>query len=132
MLGSRRFEQAVPLRSRVGNVLTRSVFSFLTGTTLIDTQTGLRGLPRAVLPELLPLEGERYEYEMTMLAHLCRMGQSPLEVPVATVYLENNRGSHFNPVWDSMRIYFVLLRFYASSLLSAALDLAGFSLCFVL
>ena len=132
VLGSRRFEQAVPLRSRIGNVLTRQIFGFLTGTSLSDTQTGLRGLPFAILPQLLPLEGERYEYEMTVLAHLCRSGQSPLEVPIATVYIENNRGSHFNPVWDSMRIYFVLLRFYASSVLAAGVDLAGFSLCFLL
>ena len=76
------------------------------------------------------LEGERYEYEMTMLAELCRSGPPPLEVPIATVYIENNRGSHFDPVWDSMRIYFVLLRFYASSLLAAGLDLLLFTLCF--
>ncbi len=130
VLGSRRFASDVPLRSRAGNILTREIFGFLTGTRLTDTQTGLRGLPRTLLPQLLPLEGERYEYEMTMLAHLCRSGLTPIEVPIATIYLENNRGSHFNPVWDSMRIYFVLLRFYASSLLASSVDIAVFSLCF--
>lgn len=132
VLGARGFEHDVPLRSRLGNTLTRRVFGFLTGVNLRDTQTGLRGLPMALLPELLPLDGERYEYEMTMLAHLCRDGQRPVEVPIATVYIEDNRGSHFNPVWDSMRIYFVLVRFYASGLLAAAVDFAGFSLCFAL
>lgn len=130
VLGVRSFAGDVPLRSRVGNLLTRRVFSFLTGTTITDTQTGLRGLPAAVLPELMLLDGERYEYEMTMLAHLCRSGAAPLQVPIATVYLENNRGSHFDPVRDSMRIYFVLLRFYASSLLAAGLDLLLFAICF--
>ena len=132
VLGSRSFSQDVPLRSRIGNVLTRRLFRSLTGAKLGDTQTGLRGLPYALLPSLLRLEGERYEYEMTVLAHLCRSGSVPVEVPIQTVYLENNRGSHFNPLWDSMRIYFVLLRFYASSLLAAGVDFAGFSLCFVL
>ena len=132
VLGVRAFAGKVPLRSRVGNLLTRRVFAFLTGTKISDTQTGLRGLPQAVLPGLLALDGERYEYEMTMLAHLCRGGPAPLEVPIATVYLENNRGSHFDPVWDSMRIYFVLLRFYASSLVAAGLDLLLFTMCFAL
>ena len=132
VLGVRSFAGEVPLRSRVGNLLTRRVFSFLTGTRITDTQTGLRGLPCSVLPELVVLDGERYEYEMTMLAHLCRGGPGPLEVPIATVYLENNRGSHFDPVWDSMRIYFVLVRFYASSLLAAGLDLLLFAVCFAL
>ena len=132
VLGSRRFERDVPARSRFGNVVTRRIVRLLTGVNLSDTQTGLRGLPYEVLPELLSLEGERYEYEMTVLMHLCRSGRRPVEFPIATVYIENNRGSHFNPVWDSMRIYFMLLRFYASSLLAAGVDLAGFSLCFVL
>lgn len=116
VLGARRFERIAPLRSRLGNVLTRSVFSFVAGTRLTDTQTGLRGLPLTVLPQLLELRGERYEYEMAMLAHLCRSHEKLLEIPIATIYIENNRGSHFNPVWDSLRIYFVLLRFYAASL----------------
>lgn len=120
VLGSRGFEGAVPLRSRLGNLLTRKIFRILTGTKLSDTQTGLRGLPRRLLPELLALDGERYEYEMTTLAHLCRSGQPPVEVPIATVYTEDNRGSHFHPVWDSLRITFVLLRSFASSLRSRA------------
>lgn len=132
VLGVRTFAGDVPLRSRLGNLLTRRLFSFLTGTRIADTQTGLRGLPVTVLPALMTLDGERYEYEMTMLAHLCRSGPTPLQVPIATVYLENNRGSHFDPVWDSMRIYFVLLRYYASSLLAAGLDLLLFTICFAL
>lgn len=110
VLGSRGFEDGVPWRSRLGNALTRFVFGMLTGTPLADTQTGLRGIPLALLPKLLTLEGERYEYEMTVLAYLCRSGHTPMEVPIATVYLNNNRESHFHPVWDSMRVYFVLLR----------------------
>ncbi len=110
VLGSRGFEHGVPWRSRLGNALTRTIFGLLTGTRLADTQTGLRGFPLALLPELLTLGGERYEYEMTVLAYLCRSGRTPLEVPIATVYLDNNRESHFHPVWDSVRIYLVLLR----------------------
>ena len=132
VLGVRAFSGDVPLRSRVGNLMTRRVFSFLTGTHITDTQTGLRGLPLCILPELIALDGERYEYEMTTLAHLCRGGRGPQEVPIATVYIENNRDSHFDPVWDSMRIYFVLVRFYASSLSAAGLDLLLFTVCFTL
>lgn len=130
VLGSRAFAGEVPLRSRFGNSLTRLIFHFVSGRRLGDTQTGLRAFPLALLPELVALPGERYEYEMTVLAHLCRDGHTPIEVPISTIYIDNNRSSHFNPVRDSMRIYFVLLRFYASSLISAGLDLAGFTLTF--
>jgi tetratricopeptide (TPR) repeat protein len=36
---------------------------------------------------------------------------------------------HFDRVWDSMRIYFVL-RFYFSAIMAAGIDLAGFSIAF--
>ena len=93
---------------------------------------GCRAFPRSILGELMLLDGERYEYEMTVLAHLCRTGRRPLEVPIETVYIDGNQSSHFDPIRDSMRIYFVLLRFFASSLAAAALDFAGFSLAFAL
>lgn len=130
VLGSRRFGPDVPLRSRFGNTLTRLVFSFLSGREVKDTQTGLRVFPAAVLAEILALPGERYEYEMTVLAHLSRRGAEMAEVPIATIYIDENRSSHFNPIRDSMRIYFVLVRFYASSLISAVLDLVFFTLTF--
>jgi glycosyltransferase involved in cell wall biosynthesis len=127
VLGSRRFSADVPLRSRFGNQLTRLIFRFLIGRDVSDTQTGLRAFSAALLPEILVLPGERYEYEMSVLAHMSRLGIRLIEVPIQTIYIDQNRASHFNPVRDSMRIYFVLARFYASSLTSAGLDLLGFS-----
>jgi len=127
VLGCRGFAEGVPWRSRFGNGMTRHIFGFVTGTTLRDTQTGLRGFPRALLPELMVLDGERYEYEMSVLAHICRIHGKPLEITIETVYIDGNKSSHFDPIWDSMRIYFVLARFYFSSFVSALLDLAGFS-----
>ncbi len=130
VLGVRGFADDVPLRSWLGNAVTRYVFWFLARRRVSDTQSGLRGFPTGIIPELLSLQGERYEYEMNVLAHLCRTNMPPIEVPIRTVYLEQNRSSHFNPVRDSMRIYFVLLRFYASSVTAAAIDFAVFGVVF--
>jgi glycosyltransferase involved in cell wall biosynthesis len=131
VLGVRDFARDVPLRSRFGNWLTRKLFLLMTAAKVSDTQTGLRALPRSILPVCVVLSGERYEYEMTVLAYLCRHGYDLLEVPIATIYIDGNRTSHFDPVRDSMRIYFVLLRFYLSSLMAAGFDFAGFSIAFV-
>jgi len=120
VLGSRRFPRSVPLRNRLGNLLTRQVFRCIAGIKLADTQTGLRGLPRFLLPGLMALQGERYEYEMRVLAHACRLVDKPLEIPIETVYVDGNRSSHFDPVWDSLRIYATLARFYGATLLRAA------------
>lgn len=130
VLGTRSFDGKVPLRSRFGNTVTRYVFRVFSGHSVSDTQSGLRGFPRQLISGLLALSGERYEYEMNVLAHLCRRGLPPIEIPIETVYIEQNRSSHFDPVRDSMRIYFVLLRFYTSSLIAAGIDLAVFSMAF--
>jgi glycosyltransferase involved in cell wall biosynthesis len=109
VLGARDFKGNVPWRSRVGNTMTRYLFSVLTAQSPHDTQTGLRGLRRDVLPLLLCVPGARYEFEMRMLVCLYRAGFRVTELPIATVYEDGNRTSHFRPVRDSARIYTALL-----------------------
>lgn len=120
ILGARRFEGDVPLRSRLGNALTRRVLRLVAGLKLVDTQTGLRGIPRDLIPELRALHGNGYEFELDMLLS-CR-GRTIRELPIRTVYSPGNRTSHFDPVLDSMRVYWVLLRFFLASLSSALVD----------
>jgi len=132
ILGTRTFSGKIPLRSLMGNLVTRYLLGLLTGRRLRDTQSGLRGIPRGAAPMLLRLEGERYEYEMNVLLEAPREGFGIFEAPISTVYFDGNRSSHFNPLRDSMRIYFVLLRFSFSSLLAAAVDLGGFAAAYYL
>lgn len=120
VLGVRRFGPGVPWRSRLGNQLTRQLFALVGGRLLQDTQTGLRGLPCALLSGLLQLPGERYEYEMVMLAHLCGLALPLWELPIATVYLDGNRGSHFHPLRDSFLVYRALLRFRGAAATAVA------------
>jgi glycosyltransferase involved in cell wall biosynthesis len=131
VLGSRRFGRDVPLRSLLGNVVTCGVFRFLVGKKLADTQSGLRCFPLRLVPQFLQLEGERYEYEMNMLiaAHETACIR---EVGISTVYIEDNRSSHFSPLVDSMKIYFLLLRFSFSSVFTSVIDFLVFALAYAL
>lgn len=130
VLGSRAFEGRVPLRSRLGNVLTRGVFRLLIGRSLTDTQTGLRGIPRAFLPELIQVEAGRYEFELEMLVRATERGLPVEELRVATVY-GGAAQSHFNPLRDSLRIYFVFLRFVGLSLVTAGIDYSTFAIVYL-
>lgn len=122
ILGSRRFIGRVPLRSRFGNSVTRNVFSFATEIKIFDTQTGLRGYPAGMLDWLCSIKGERFEYEMNILLEAPSSGYSFYEVDIDTVYYKNNKSSHFHTVKDSIRVYLPILKFSASSILSAVLD----------
>lgn len=108
-LGVRAFSGNVPLRSRFGNAWSRYFFFLLTGVMIYDTQTGLRGMPRDLLPELVAMPGDRYEYEMRMLVAAARKKLKPVQIQIKTVYLNDNKASHFNPIRDSLRTQLTLL-----------------------
>lgn len=128
VLGVRRFSGKVPLKSRFGNQVTAFFFKLATGLALTDTQTGLRGYPPALLPWLCSVEGDRFEYELNLLLMAKTAKVSICQIPIATIYDQNNKGTHFRPFWDSIRVTLPLIRFCASSLTSALLD---FSLLFL-
>lgn len=128
VLGSRAQSAASPLRSRFGNAATRTVFRLVSGVRVYDTQTGMRAFGAALLPELLSVPGERYEYEMNMLLQLAERRVPLRELPIETIYIDNNAGSHFHPLHDSWRIYREILKFSGASLLSFLLDYLVYSL----
>jgi len=130
ILGARKFTGYVPLRSRLGNTITRVVAPLVIGQRVSDTQSGLRGIPRILLPRLLTIRSNRYDFELEMLIVCKHQSCSVVEEKIQTIYLEGNKSSHFNPVLDSMRIYFVLFRFSLLSMMTALADNTVFFVAF--
>ena len=133
MLGVRRFDgEDVPWRSRMGNGITERVFAYVAGVHVTDTQTGLRGIPRTFMKELLDVPGERFEFETQML--LESAGNYPIiEVPIRTIYdSKENHQTHFNTLTDSVKIYRILgkkfMKYVFSSFSSCVLDLVLFTI----
>ncbi len=127
ILGSRGFDKDVPARSKFGNSVTRFVYRLTTGAKVFDTQTGLRAFSYSLIPLLLKIKGERYEYEMNMLLECPRQHISIREVRIKTIYFDNNSGSHFNTFRDSARVYREILKFAASSFTGFLVDYATYS-----
>ena len=94
----------------------------LLGQKLTDTQTGLRGIPATLLPKLMRMESTGYEFELEMLIAAHQLEIPMVEEPIRTIYEAGNKSSHFNPIVDSMKIYFVLLRFGSVSVMTALID----------
>lgn len=115
-------KETVPLKSRIGNSFTRGVFKIATGTSIYDTQTGLRAIPKKLFEELLKVKGDRYEYEMNMLLQISTWGVPYKEIPIQTIYFDNNAGSHFHPVRDSLLVLSQILKYVFSSLASVLFD----------
>lgn len=109
VMGVRSFDkEGIPWKSEFGNKLTKKVLKCVSGISVSDTQTGLRGIPLSFLPECLEIPENRFEYEMEML--LRTVGKIDLvETPIETVYdSKENHQTHFDPVRDSLKVYRVL------------------------
>ena len=133
VLGCRDFNQSdVPARSSFGNKTTSMIFKIFVGMTISDTQTGLRAFPRKVLEMLVDVYGDRFEYETNMLLAFKTNGIDFDEVKIRTVYIEENKSSHFRVIHDSWRIYKLILahffRYTVSSIISAVVDTGAYSL----
>lgn len=133
ILGVRDFNDAsVPPKSKLGNKLTRVTLKLLVGGSVSDTQTGLRGIPNALLGKWSVLSGERFEYETSMLIDAIRSGVKICETTIQTVYINDNRETHFNPITDSIAIYRLILgtffKYTLSSLVSFLVDYGVFCL----
>lgn len=129
IIGVRDFNQSdVPPKSRFGNKLTRTVFKLFIGLSITDTQTGLRGMSKKVACTFLETKGSRYEYESNMLID-CKLKEIPIsEVPIQTIYINYNSGSHFNPLKDSISIYKVFAKYILAAISSFIVDIGLFTL----
>ena len=104
-IGSRIRNNKTPMRSKIGNSITMFIFKITTGLKIYDTQTGLRSFSSLLIPHFLDIKGDRYEYEMNMLLNLNKYKIKCKEIPIETIYFNNNKASHFNTIKDSFLIY---------------------------
>jgi glycosyltransferase involved in cell wall biosynthesis len=134
ILGARVFGKDIPFRSLMGNQLTRTVMQLFTGLKLSDTQTGLRAWPRKLCMHSLKITINGYDFEMESLIRARQWfsgGLRLVEVPIKTIYEEGNKSSHFNPLLDSMRIYFVFVRYCGASIATALVDYLFFTTAYI-
>jgi len=104
ILGSRSFDREVPLKSLCGNKIIAFLFWILFGKKIRDTQTGLRLIPRDAIGELVKISYNRFEFEFASLIHFLNARFEIVEVPIETIYFENNRRTKFKSVSDSWLI----------------------------
>jgi len=132
ILGSRNFEKNTPFKSQLGNIVTRKIFWLVSGMSLQDTQTGLRAIPVSFLPECLALSSMRYDFELDMLILVADKRLCLIEEKIQTIYHNNNSASHFNPIVDSLKIYFIFVRYASVAILCGLIDYIGFIILFTL
>ena len=110
VLTVRQFRKDMPLRSKVGNSLSRFVYALLANRYLSDNQSGLRGFSAEQIDWLVKVERDKYDYEMNVLYYAAKKNIRIATVPIEAIYIGNNESSHFQPIADTVRIYRSLLK----------------------
>ncbi len=104
IVGERLFEGRIPFKSKIGNNLSKFSQGLCTYRYMKDNQCGLRAFPVRYLSSLIKINGSRYEYEMMVLNYI-QMKEIPyVSMDVSTIYENNNAGTHFRPVKDTLLI----------------------------
>lgn len=98
----------IPKTSKLGNTMSRYIYTVLTGHYFRDNQSGLRGFSAAQLPWLCAVPGEKYDYELNMLLYADKQRIPVTTLPIDTVYIDDNASSHFDALHDTVRIYKLL------------------------
>ena len=105
VLTMRKLRKDIPLRSRVGNSMSRVVYALLTKRYLSDNQSGLRGFDCSYIDWLVQVEKDNYDYEMNVLYYAAKKAIPISTILIEAIYINNNQSSHFQPVKDTVRIY---------------------------
>ncbi len=126
VLGYRTFSKDIPFKSYIGNNISKFIYKIILGRGFKDTQTGLRGLSRSFIKQCLTIKSNRFEFETEQLALAVNNNIEIIEIPIQTIYIENNKASSFRPLVDSFKIYFVLFRYALSSIITAIVDFIVF------
>ena len=121
VLTMRNLKGNIPARSMFGNVLSRWIYTVLTGHYLADNQSGLRGFSVKHLEWLIKVPGEKYDYEINVLFYADKQHMRIATIPIEAIYIDGNKSSHFSPIKDTIRIYKRLFSSARASILSAVI-----------
>ena len=123
VISVRNLHRKAPINSRIGNGLSRFMFAIANARYLPDNQSGLRGFASKHIEWMLKVSGFKYDYELNILLVAEKQGIKLTRIPIETIYFDNNSGTHFRPIQDTLQIYRTYFRTNFFVVLSSFLEL---------
>ncbi len=125
-IGCRDFnDEKISGNTRRSNAVTSFLLKTLSDISMSDTQSSLRAFNRDLLPYMITVIGERYDYDFNVIFEKKEIALA--EVPIATTRRVSDRKSHFHPFKDTLSVTLTFLAFIVVSLSSTILDLILYS-----
>lgn len=105
VLGIRDFKGSdYPLLSQLQNRVSSMLFELFFQKRLLDTQTGLRYIPREFLPWLLKVKGESFRYDTNMLVEAIKRKIPLYEVPIGHAKLRKNSIIYYDEITNHAQV----------------------------
>lgn len=105
LLGVRDFKGSdYPVLSSIKNRANSMLFELFFHKRLLDTQTGLRYIPKEHITWLYKVKGESFSYDMNMLVEAIRRNVPLYEVPIGLAKLRKNSVIYYDEVIHPSKI----------------------------
>ena len=108
LIGERKFENA-PLINRISNKFSNFLFNIITQLNLSDTQCGLRFIPEGCFDIIRNISENQFDLELVSLFELFKNKKKIRPVNIETIYFNNKYISHYNKIFDTLRIFRIFL-----------------------
>ncbi|RUL47804.1 glycosyltransferase family 2 protein [Lysinibacillus antri] len=116
ILGVRNFNsEEVPFTSSIGNRAASILFNLLFHKRLLDTQTGLRCIPRKDLAWLLKVPGESFSYDTNMLVEAIKRKVPIYEIPIGHMKIKKNTIMFYDEVLNTHKLFKQMITTYTKS-----------------
>jgi len=107
ILGSRQINREnIPLFNRLGNFIFSSLAAYISGKTIVDSQTGFRAFRKEMF-EKFDVDAKSLEFETKMTVRAAKLGYKIAEIPIE--YRERVGVSKLHPIRDGFKMFFGLL-----------------------
>lgn len=116
ILGARNFNtRGVPFWCSIGNQVASSLFYLLFRKRIIDTQTGLRYIPKQELNWLLKVPGDSYNYDTNMLAAAIDRKIPIYQLLIGDLNLKKNSILYYDEIVDMKKLIHQIIKSYTRS-----------------
>lgn len=102
-----RFLDHMPLRSKIGNKIARTLMQKKYNVLIEDTQSGLRGIPSRYVKSILKIKSEGFVFETDVLKMIFKNKIEFKQVGINTIY--ENQKTNFRTVVDSFKVIKAIL-----------------------
>lgn len=116
ILGVRSFNSKdMPLTSSIGNRTASILFSLLFHKRLLDTQTGLRCIPKQQLYWCIKVPGESFSYDTNMLVEAIKRNIPIYEIPIGRLKLKKNSIMFYDEIINTHKLLQQMLITYSKN-----------------